>query len=97
MAMSTNEQKTFGKPLKNAKKRVSAGGMNLDKTAHMNNRVTWRELSIVAGVLVALLIALTFWFRDSITAVTVQGFPDFRQHLPSISSGLVSEFINFLF
>lgn len=67
--MFTSEQHIAPNAQSNAVRPVFASGTRLVKTSRVKHRVTYKELSILLGIVVAIIIALT-WFvsRPELTA-----------------------------
>jgi hypothetical protein len=51
-------------------------GMTLVKKRSMNRNFTYRELTVILGILVALLVVFTFWYKT----------PDFQSLTPSFTT-----------
>jgi hypothetical protein len=64
--MFTIEQSFRETRAKSLKKKDFALGMSFAKPVHVKNRFTFKELTLVAGILVAVIIVLALWFKEPV-------------------------------
>jgi hypothetical protein len=59
--MFTTEQNIAKAAIKTSKKRFLNAGMPLAKEVSVKYRITYKEVTLILGVVVAILVALTLW------------------------------------
>jgi hypothetical protein len=83
--MFTTEQNITKTSVKSSKKRFFETGMPLAKRVAVKHRVTYKEVTLILGILVALLVVFTLWIVEP----SANGQPSSHATiLPGLSPGI---------
>lgn len=95
--MFTSEQHIAKNPQKTIKKGLFNVGTSLERGMAVKPRITYKEITLIFGILVALLVSLTFWVSGDAEVSSNNASPELLQSWKTISVNLIRTAYTILF